>query len=66
MLSEVKAQKVLGAHLLSNSDRTKQRMETNLLGNINRVTAGKLLYHFALYWSLLCLTFYCLLTSLYI
>jgi hypothetical protein len=61
LLPEVKAQKALGAHLLSNSDRTKQRMETNLLGNIYHVTAGKLLLLFLLRrWSLLCLSLYCI------
>ncbi len=42
MLSEVKAQKELGLYLLSNSDKAKQKMEANLLNNINRVTSGKL------------------------
>ena len=41
MLSEVKAQKELGLYLLSNSDKAKQKMEANLLNNINRVTSGK-------------------------
>lgn len=43
MLSEVKAQKELGLHRVSNVDRTKQRLESALLSNINRVTSGKYL-----------------------
>jgi hypothetical protein len=43
MLSEVKAQKELGLHRVSNVDRTKQRLEAALLSNINRVTSGKYL-----------------------
>jgi hypothetical protein len=41
MLLEVKAQKELGLHLLSNAGKAKQRKEANLLNNINRVTFGK-------------------------
>ena len=41
MLSEVKAQKELGLHWVSNTDRTKQRIEATLLNNINRVTSGE-------------------------
>jgi hypothetical protein len=40
MLSEVKAQKELGLHRVSTTDRTKQRIEANLLNNINRVTSA--------------------------
>jgi len=43
MLSEVKAQKELGMHRVSNVDQTMQRIESALLSNINRVTFGKYL-----------------------
>jgi len=43
MLSEVKTQKEVGLHRVSTTDQTKQRIEANLLNNINCIMSGECL-----------------------